>query len=72
MTWKLGHDKFVSFLTAILVATSFFFFSYDSFYSIQVPFSGRDLESVWRLSGGPSYLVLVAVAQNLVTTCLNC
>ena len=52
VTWKLGRDKFVSFLTVIPVATSkachhhsffqscrnFIFFSHDSFYSIQLPF----------------------------------
>ena len=76
MTWKLGLDKVVSFLTAIPVTTSkacrdsSFFQSCRNliFESQQFPlnstsFSGCDLESVSRLSGGPSYLVLVAVAQ---------
>ena len=85
MTWNLGRDKVVSFLTVILVTTSkscrdhSFFQSYRNhifesrqFLFNSASFSGRDLESVSRLSGGPSYLVLVAVAQNLVTACLNC
>ena len=76
MTWKLGHGKVVSLLHVIPVATlkachdhSFFQFCRNLiFYLQQFPinsssFSGRDLESMSRLSSGPSYFVFVAVDQ---------
>ena len=75
MTWKLGRDKVVSFLTTIPFATSeachdssFFqscrnlIFESQQFSLNSASFSGCDLESVSRLIGGPSYFVLVVVA----------
>ena len=75
-TWALGRDQVVSLITAILVATSKVCHGHSSFLSNhnlifdlqQFPinsssFFGRDLESVSRLSSGPSYFVFVAVAQ---------
>ena len=48
-------------LSSNLFATSFFYS--QQFPNNSASFSGRDLESVSRLSGGPSYFVLVIVAQ---------
>ena len=75
-TWALGRDQVVSLITAILVATSKVCHDHSSFLSSrnlifdvqQFPinsssFFGRNLESVSRLSSGPSYFVFVAVAQ---------
>ena len=75
-TWNLGRDKVVSFLSTIPVTTSkacrdcsFFrscrnlLFDSQQFSINSASFSGRDLESVSRLSGGPPYFVLVVVAQ---------
>ena len=58
-----GH--FFLFFTVIPVATSKACHDRSSqqFLFNSASFSGRNLESVSQLSGGPSYLVLVTVAQ---------
>ena len=82
---EIRSRQVVSFLAAIHVMTSKacrdhsffqscrnFIFESRHFLFNSASFYGHDLENVARLSGSPSYLVLVAIAQNLVTTCLNC